>query len=188
MWNTKSNISSATRPIGGKVSGLVVAASADAEAKTIDRRAGRRRRLGAADLADLAAAAETIEVFAARREPVGLDMHAVTELRPCDRGARSARRCGRSDRRRPATTLRRSRSACRRPRAAPARAASTARRSSATDRPTPRRARTDSCGRLAAPTPRASSAAARRSGAELPGDVEQRRAATFSRADDRTGA
>ena len=66
----------------GEVSGLEVAAAAQREAQLVDTGAGGRRRLGAPDLADFTADAETIEILAARLETVRLDTDAVTELGP----------------------------------------------------------------------------------------------------------
>src|SRR6185295_12333744 len=70
-----------------EVAGLVVTAAADAEAQLIDHRPRRRRRFGAADLADLVAGAEAVPVFAARFEAADLDVHAVAELGPGERHA-----------------------------------------------------------------------------------------------------
>src|SRR5688572_30315610 len=75
--------------VRGEVTGLIVAAAADAKTDPLGGRARRRRGLGAADLAHLTAAAETVEIFAAGLEAVGVDMDAVPELGPRDRSARS---------------------------------------------------------------------------------------------------
>ena len=56
-------------PVRGEVAGLVVAAAADREAQAIDRGPGRRRGLGAADRADLAAGVEAIEYSRPGCEP-----------------------------------------------------------------------------------------------------------------------
>ena len=148
-------------PVRGEVARLEMAAAADREAQPIDRGAGGRRGLGAADLADLAADAKAIEVLAARLEAVGLDAHAVPELGPRDCRPFRAIDGKRAIAARSPSRPRRWPSACRRRRAARAPAASTARRCPATARRRRRREETDRCGRAAARTRASRRAAAR---------------------------
>ena len=67
-------------PVGGEVSGFVVAAAANGEAQAIGLRAGCRRRSGSPGLADFAAGAKAIPVVTAGFETRRLDVHAVAKL------------------------------------------------------------------------------------------------------------
>lgn len=73
--------------VRGEAAGLVVTAAADAKAQAIDSSAGGRGGLGAARLADFAAATESVPVLARGGEAARLDMDAVSKFRPCDGGA-----------------------------------------------------------------------------------------------------
>ena len=70
--------------VRGEVPGLVVAAAADRESQTVDGRSRRGRGLRPADLADLVAGPETVQVVAAGLQACHLDVDAVTELGPGD--------------------------------------------------------------------------------------------------------
>jgi hypothetical protein len=73
-------------PERGEVAVFVMLAATDREPQTIHRRAGRRRRSGAAGLTDFIARAEAVPVLARRLEPRDLDVDAVAQFRPRRRG------------------------------------------------------------------------------------------------------
>ena len=73
--------------VGGKEPVLVALAAHLPNTDLPDRRASRRQRAGASDLAALSADRELVEVVARRFEPVDLDMHGMAKFGMRDRSA-----------------------------------------------------------------------------------------------------